>query len=43
MQFPIDNYRHLGGINHFDLLNHPAVYGQIKRWLTSGRALPAAV
>jgi hypothetical protein len=43
MQFPIDNYRHLGGVHHFDLLNHPAVYGQIKRWLTSDRALPAAV
>ncbi len=43
MQFPIDNYRHVGGVHHFDLLNHPAVYGQIKRWLTSDRALPAAV
>jgi pimeloyl-ACP methyl ester carboxylesterase len=41
MQFPIDRYRHLGGANHFDLLNHPAVYEQISRWLITGRALPA--
>ncbi len=25
--------RHLGGLNHFDLLNHPAVYEQIREWL----------
>lgn len=44
MRFPIDNYRQLGGVHHFDLLNHPAVYQQIKRWLTSEhRALPAPV
>ena len=42
MRFPIDNYRHLGGVHHFELLNHPAVYAQIKRWLMSDRALPAA-
>lgn len=41
MQFPIDHYTHLGSATHFDLLNHPAIYGQIKRWLTAGRALPA--
>jgi hypothetical protein len=41
MQFPIDRYRHLGGATHFDLLNHPAIYDQISRWLTTGRALPA--
>jgi pimeloyl-ACP methyl ester carboxylesterase len=41
MQFPIDRYRHLGGATHFDLLNHPAIYEQISRWLTTGRALPA--
>jgi pimeloyl-ACP methyl ester carboxylesterase len=43
MRFPLDNYRHVGGINHFDLLNHPAVYEQINRWLGSGRMLEAAV
>jgi pimeloyl-ACP methyl ester carboxylesterase len=37
MRFPVDQYRHVGGINHFDLLNHPAIYEQIKRWLTSSR------
>ena len=30
LRFPIDNYRHVGGVNHFDLLNHPAVYEQIR-------------
>jgi pimeloyl-ACP methyl ester carboxylesterase len=43
MRFPIDNYRDFGGLNHFDLLNHPAVYGQIRRWLGSGRTLEVAV
>jgi pimeloyl-ACP methyl ester carboxylesterase len=41
LQFPVDRYRHLGGATHFDLLNHPAVYAQIRRWITTGRALPA--
>ena len=26
LQFPVENYYHLGGANHFDLLNHPAIY-----------------
>jgi pimeloyl-ACP methyl ester carboxylesterase len=43
LQFPIDRYTHLGRATHFDLLNHPAVYTQIHRWLTTGRQLPAAV
>jgi pimeloyl-ACP methyl ester carboxylesterase len=38
LRFPLDNYRHVGGANHFDLLNHPAVYAQLARWL-SGRAV----
>jgi pimeloyl-ACP methyl ester carboxylesterase len=50
MRFPVENYCHVGDVNHFDLLNHPAIYGQIHRWLISGRpalppprpALPAA-
>jgi pimeloyl-ACP methyl ester carboxylesterase len=41
VRFPVEQYSHLGGGTHFDLLNHPAIYGQIKRWLTAGRALPA--
>ncbi len=43
MQFGVDNYRHVGGITHFDLLNHPAVYEQIRRWCGAGvPALPRA-
>lgn len=42
LQFPVDRYSHIGGATHFDLLNHPAVYGQIAKWLSSQRALPAA-
>jgi pimeloyl-ACP methyl ester carboxylesterase len=41
MRFGIDHYRHLGGATHFDLLNHPAIYMQLRRWLTAGRALSA--
>ena len=33
--------RHVGGANHFDLLNHPAIYAQMRRCLGSQRALPA--
>jgi pimeloyl-ACP methyl ester carboxylesterase len=40
LRFPIDNYRHVGSVNHFDLLNHPAIYVQLRRWLTP-KALPA--
>jgi pimeloyl-ACP methyl ester carboxylesterase len=31
--FAADNGRHLGGLHHFDLLNHPDVYHQIRTWL----------
>ena len=31
--FPIENGLHVGGINHFALLNHPAVYEQMRKWL----------
>jgi hypothetical protein len=37
LRFEFDHYRNLGEANHFDLLNHPAVYEQISRWL-SGRS-----
>ena len=33
MQFPLDNGRHFGPMTHFDLLNHPDVYAQMRRWL----------
>ncbi|MGH2884385.1 MAG: lipase family alpha/beta hydrolase, partial [Solirubrobacteraceae bacterium] len=41
MRFPIEQYFHLGGANHFDLLNDPAIYAQIRRCLQSQRALSA--
>jgi hypothetical protein len=28
---------HLGGANHFTLLNHPEVYEQMLRWLDPSR------
>jgi pimeloyl-ACP methyl ester carboxylesterase len=31
--FEAGNGRHLGGLTHFDLLNHPAVYEQLHAWL----------
>jgi pimeloyl-ACP methyl ester carboxylesterase len=31
--FEAHNGRHLGGVNHFQLLNHPAVYDQMREWL----------
>jgi pimeloyl-ACP methyl ester carboxylesterase len=47
--FEVDHGYELAGLNHFDLLNHPAVYEQIRAWLTrsahSGgwmRSLPAS-
>jgi pimeloyl-ACP methyl ester carboxylesterase len=33
LRFPIDNGRHLGPMTHFDLVNHPDVYEQLRRWL----------
>jgi pimeloyl-ACP methyl ester carboxylesterase len=41
LRFPIEHYHHLGGANHFELLNHPAIYAQIRRCLSSQRVLPA--
>lgn len=43
MRFPVDQYCHVGATNHLQLLNHPAIYDQIRRWITTGRALPALV
>lgn len=31
--FEVDNGAELSGLNHFDLLNHPAVYEQIRTWI----------
>jgi pimeloyl-ACP methyl ester carboxylesterase len=33
LAFPPDHVHRLGGLHHFDLLNHPRVYEQLKRWL----------
>ncbi|HEY2653689.1 MAG TPA: hypothetical protein VGI50_17330 [Solirubrobacteraceae bacterium] len=41
LRFPIEHYSHLGGANHFELLNHPAIYRQIRRWMAPRRGLPA--
>jgi pimeloyl-ACP methyl ester carboxylesterase len=41
VRFPAEHYAHIEGVSHFSLLNHPAVYAQIYRWLCSRRALPA--
>jgi pimeloyl-ACP methyl ester carboxylesterase len=35
LAFEIENGFHLGGVNHIQLLNHPKVYAQLKRWLTA--------
>jgi PGAP1-like protein len=40
--FEIDNGRHVGGISHFQLLNHPAVYEQIRSWLSGEQRSDAA-
>jgi hypothetical protein len=31
-QFPIEHGRHFGPMNHLELLNHPDVYAQLRRW-----------
>jgi pimeloyl-ACP methyl ester carboxylesterase len=41
MRFPIEHYYHLGQANHFDLLNHPAIFDQMRRCLVSQRVLTA--
>jgi len=34
IQFPLENGRHFGPMHHFELLNHPDVYEQMRCWLT---------
>lgn len=31
--FEVENGRHLGGLHHMNLLNHPDVYTQIREWI----------
>jgi len=33
LAFPPDHVHRIGGLNHFDLLDHPVVYARIKGWL----------
>jgi pimeloyl-ACP methyl ester carboxylesterase len=33
LAFPPDHVHRLGGLHHFDLLNHPLVYARLKQWL----------
>jgi pimeloyl-ACP methyl ester carboxylesterase len=33
LAFEIDRGRHLGGLHHFDLLNHPRVWALLRDWL----------
>ena len=33
LAFPPDHVQRLGGLHHFDLLNHPRVYDRIRAWL----------
>jgi hypothetical protein len=33
LAFPVDNGHHVPGLNHFHVLNHPAVYEQLHAWL----------
>jgi hypothetical protein len=33
LAFPPDHVQRLGGMHHFDLLNHPRIYRQIRAWL----------
>lgn len=35
--FAADNGVHVGGLTHFDLLNHPAVYEQLRTWIVRDR------
>jgi hypothetical protein len=35
--FEVDNGHELPGLTHFHLLNHPAVYAQLRTWLTRRR------
>ncbi len=39
--FEVDNGCELRGLTHFDLLNHPAVYEQIRQWCAPPPSAPA--
>lgn len=33
LSFEVDNGKHIGGLHHMDLLNHPLVYEHLRTWL----------
>ena len=37
LQFPLEHARHFGPLTHLELLNHPDVYDQMRRWLEPRR------
>jgi pimeloyl-ACP methyl ester carboxylesterase len=37
LPFTMEDGHRLGGLTHFDLLNHPAVYEQMRAWLEAAR------
>ena len=42
LRFPVEHYHHVGGANHFDLLNHPAIFDQMRRCLGQQRSAAGA-
>lgn len=40
--FEVDHGHELTGVNHFQLLNHPAVYEQLRDWITRAPRRPLA-
>jgi pimeloyl-ACP methyl ester carboxylesterase len=38
IRFPLENGRHFGPMHHLELLNHPNVYEQMRRWLDGERS-----
>jgi len=42
LRFAVEHYQHVGRANHLELLNHPAAYAQIRKWITCRPLLPAA-
>jgi pimeloyl-ACP methyl ester carboxylesterase len=42
LAFDIDRGRHLGGLHHFDLLNHPRVWDVVREWLVDPESADAS-
>ncbi len=41
IEFEVDNGRELTGLTHFDLLNHPDVYEQLRTWIRRADRTPS--